>query len=144
MVEFAVILPLLMILLLGFIEFGRVLYQQNVLTKALTSGARFVARHPEALAVDCSPGAAWSAVTDLATELVVFSNTRAPRVPGLNDPGAVTFTASAQGTGSTTACVIRGAARTQFTGLLGERLLPFTNMGSIELNALGEERYIGQ
>ena len=35
MVEFAIILPLLLLLLFGITELGRALYQQNVLTQAV-------------------------------------------------------------------------------------------------------------
>lgn len=144
MVEFAVLLPLVVLLLFGFTEFGRMLYQQNVLTKALASGSRFVSRSPEALTVDCAPGPNWAGVTSQASDLVVFAGSGEPRLPGLNDPGAVTFTSTAQAIGGGTACVIRGAAQTEFTGLFGERLVPFMNAGTIVLNVLDEERYVGQ
>jgi Flp pilus assembly protein TadG len=144
MVEFAVILPLVILLLFGFTEFGRMLYQQNVLTKALASGSRFVSRSPEALTIDCAPGPNWAGVTTQASDLVVFSQTGEPRLPGLNDAGAVTFSSTAQAIGGGTACVIKGAARTEFTGVFGERLVPFMSAGSIVLSALDEERYVGQ
>jgi Flp pilus assembly protein TadG len=41
LVEFAIILPLLLILLFGIIEFGLLLYNQAVLTNASREGARF-------------------------------------------------------------------------------------------------------
>ncbi len=144
MVEFAFILPLVILLVFGFIEFGRMLYQQNVLTKALATGSRFVSRSPEALTVNCAPGPAWAGVTDRASELVMFAAPGEPRLPGLNDPGAVTFTSAAQALGGGTACVIQGVARTQFAGLFGARLVPFMDAGAIVLSASDEERYIGQ
>lgn len=144
MVEFAVMLPLVILLLFGFTEFGRMLYQQNVLTKALASGSRFVSRSPQALTVDCAPGSNWAGVTSQASHLVVFARTGEPRLPGLNDTGAVSFTSTAQAIGGGTACVIRGVARTEFAGLFGERLVPFMNASTIVLNALNEERYVGQ
>jgi Flp pilus assembly protein TadG len=48
LVEFAVLLPLLLILLLGTIEFGFLLYNQQVITNASREGARYgiVSRSP--------------------------------------------------------------------------------------------------
>lgn len=40
-VEFAILLPLLMLILFGIIEFGLVLYNQEVITNASREGARF-------------------------------------------------------------------------------------------------------
>jgi Flp pilus assembly protein TadG len=42
-VEFAVVLPILMFLLLATAELGRALYQQDALTKAVRDGARYLA-----------------------------------------------------------------------------------------------------
>jgi Flp pilus assembly protein TadG len=41
LVEFALLLPLLMMILFGIIEFGLVLYNQEVITNATREGARF-------------------------------------------------------------------------------------------------------
>jgi Flp pilus assembly protein TadG len=40
-IEFAILLPLLMLILFGTIEFGLVLYNQEVITNASREGARF-------------------------------------------------------------------------------------------------------
>jgi Flp pilus assembly protein TadG len=40
-VEFALLLPLLMLILFGIIEFGLILYNQEVITNASREGARF-------------------------------------------------------------------------------------------------------
>jgi Flp pilus assembly protein TadG len=40
-VEFAILLPLLMLILFGIIEFGLVLYNQEVITNASREGARY-------------------------------------------------------------------------------------------------------
>lgn len=49
LVEFALILPLLVLLLFGIIEFGLLLYNQQVLTNASREGARYgiVSRVPD-------------------------------------------------------------------------------------------------
>lgn len=44
-VEFAIVLPLLLILLLATAEFGRALYQYNTLTKAVRDGARYLSEN---------------------------------------------------------------------------------------------------
>jgi Flp pilus assembly protein TadG len=41
LVEFAVVLPILVLLLVGFMEFGLLLYNQHVITNASREGARY-------------------------------------------------------------------------------------------------------
>jgi Flp pilus assembly protein TadG len=43
LIEFALILPLLLLLCLGTIEFGRAYYNYNILTKGVRDGARYAA-----------------------------------------------------------------------------------------------------
>jgi Flp pilus assembly protein TadG len=45
MVEFAIVLPVLLLLVFGIIDFGRALYTQNNLTSAVREGARFAAAY---------------------------------------------------------------------------------------------------
>jgi Flp pilus assembly protein TadG len=45
MVEFTIVLPVLLLLLLGVTELGRALMRYNALTKALQDGARYAAAH---------------------------------------------------------------------------------------------------
>ncbi len=45
LVEFAMVLPLLLLIALGVVEFGRAYYQYNVLTKAVREGARYMSMH---------------------------------------------------------------------------------------------------
>jgi Flp pilus assembly protein TadG len=42
LIEFALVLPLLILLCLGTIEFGRAYYTYNILSKAVRNGARFL------------------------------------------------------------------------------------------------------
>ena len=53
-VEFAIILPLLVLLLFGIIEFGLLLYNQHVITNAAREGARYgiIVRNPRVPNVD--------------------------------------------------------------------------------------------
>jgi Flp pilus assembly protein TadG len=45
LLEFAVVLPLLLLIAFGITEFGRAYYQYNTLTKSIRNGARFVSSH---------------------------------------------------------------------------------------------------
>ncbi|MBL4820618.1 MAG: pilus assembly protein [Gammaproteobacteria bacterium] len=148
-VELAIILPLLVILLFGFIELGRALYQTNTLTKAVTVGARYLARAPGAVTTDCEEGLEWPANKAQAKTLVVYASdddTGPPILPGL-DAGAITFAvapvSAGSGSGAVTACVITVQASSEFAAIFGDSIVPMLNLGPIELNAAVEERYIG-
>ena len=54
LVEFAIILPVLLIILLGIVEFGLILYNQHVITNASREGARYgiVVRSPRRTAIE--------------------------------------------------------------------------------------------
>lgn len=76
LVEFALVLPFLLILLFITAEFGRALYQYNVLTKSVRDAVRF-------LSMDSAPGQN----LDAARNIVVFGNPAGsgqPLAPGLS------------------------------------------------------------
>src|SRR5512143_2127253 len=76
LVEFALILPLLLLLTMITTEFGRAIYQYNTIVKSLRGAARYLSVQ--------TPGDA-STLT-AATNLVVYGNaagTGSPLVPGL-------------------------------------------------------------
>jgi len=81
-VEFAMVVPLLLLLLLGVIDFGRAMYVKNSLVYAASQGARVAAIH----------NSNWSAVTN---QVVTDLNIR--RLAGTTESEVVTVT-------STTAC----------------------------------------
>src|SRR5262245_25103904 len=75
LVEFAMVLPLLLVIGLGTVEFGRAYYQYNTLTKAVREGARYMSMH----AYDTDE-------LDRAKNMTVFGNregTGSPCLPGL-------------------------------------------------------------
>lgn len=75
LVEFALVLPLLIILLFITAEFGRALYQYNILTKSVRDAVRF-------LSTESAPGQNM----DAARNMVVYGNptgTGLPLAPGL-------------------------------------------------------------
>lgn len=81
-VEFAMVIPLLLLLLLGVIDFGRAMYVKNSLVYAASQGARVAAIH----------SSSWSAV---ATQAV--NDLKIPRLAGTTGTEVATVT-------STTAC----------------------------------------
>jgi len=150
MVEFAVLLPIFVILVFGLIELGRALFQTNTLTKAVNLGARYVARIPDAVTGACGQGSEWGTATTQAELLVERANggTGAVILPGLDDSGAITFSVAAESSGSgsssVSACVITVQAQAQFAALFGDSIVPMLDLGPINLSAQAEERYIGE
>ncbi|MEW5978881.1 MAG: TadE/TadG family type IV pilus assembly protein [Acidobacteriota bacterium] len=76
MVELAMVLPFLLLLVAGIIEFGRAYYQYNTLSKAVRVAARYMSSRP------------WLANERTnATRMVVYGNvdgTGSPILPGLS------------------------------------------------------------
>lgn len=168
MVEFAIIVPLLILLVFGIIQIGRALYQENTLDKAVASAGRYMARSYDILDMTpdedgnpaCTPTAAWfgsDGAAAKARNLAVYGSQAgggAPLLPNLDAPNAVTITAS-QATpievvvgGSSQyirGCVIRVDARADFdSGLPGNVIVPLLEWAGLTLNAATEERYIGE
>lgn len=172
MVEFAILTPILVLLAIGIAELGRVLYQQNSLTKSVTSGARYLARSYDILDQQtCAPKDLWSSFEARAKNLVVYGSFAAgeePLVPNLEVINVViTYRAETISVGGgkdedkdedeIRACVIRVSATALFAGIFGDGktvpLLPFMGQGDgagwggfsdVTLNAATEERYIGE
>lgn len=71
-VEFAIVLPLMMLLMLATAELGRAFFQYNTLHKAVEDGARYLASH----AIPGSTGVITfdSAVETIVRNLVVYGN----------------------------------------------------------------------
>jgi Flp pilus assembly protein TadG len=81
-IEFAFVLPLLAILLIGGIEFGRAFYTYNVLTKSVRNAARYLSSKPIA-----SSGTISAATVTKTKNLAVYGNiagTGAPVIGGLS------------------------------------------------------------
>jgi Flp pilus assembly protein TadG len=88
MVEFALILPLLIMLLFGSIEFGLLMYNKQVITNASREGARagIVARTPRMTAAEIQ-----QVVDDYAADyLVTFGSATAP-VTTVDNSGGTLF-----------------------------------------------------
>lgn len=155
MVELAIVLPLLLMLLFGITELGRALFQENSLYKAVSTGARYLARSNEALAYDdegnCTEDGDWPDVPSLtvAENLIVFGNTTGtgpPLLPNLSrDTIEITVVPQTLTTsdGAVGICKIRVRAWATFAGLFGDIVIPFTSIESFDIRAETEERYIG-
>ncbi|HEY6095278.1 MAG TPA: TadE/TadG family type IV pilus assembly protein [Gallionellaceae bacterium] len=81
MVEFALTLPLLLLLTMITTEFGRAIYQYNTIVKSVRSAARYLSIQTPNSALIADPAAIAA-----ATNLVVYgtpSGTGTPLVPGL-------------------------------------------------------------
>ncbi len=68
MVEFAIVLPILLLLVFGIIDFGRALYTLNNLTAAVREGARLASTQ---ISPDPTTGGSMSAVSTAVTNYVV-------------------------------------------------------------------------
>lgn len=161
MVEFAIILPLLLLLLFGVTELGRALYQQNTLYKAVEAGARYLARtsgtlNSSSCAIEDSDD--WDDALDDAMNIIAFGNpagTGTPLLPYLDDTAERTIDIVNQTTRTLTktdgtvvpVCVISVEASVPFAGFFGEIAVPNLfgdSISSFSLRAETEERYIGR
>lgn len=79
--ELALVLPFLFLMIFGMFEFGRALYQQNIVTKGVQDAARFVARHPKLIEGGSCAAANISSIETTAKELAVRGgSTTAPLI----------------------------------------------------------------
>jgi hypothetical protein len=141
MVEFAILLPLMIVLVFGITEMGRAIYQQNTLSKAVASGARYMSRSAQSVNADCTQAGQWGPSINNAANLVAFGNAL---LPDLN-AGDVSFTLEQRMvTGGDNACVIIATASVEFSAIFGDTIVPFLDLGPITLSATVEERYHGE
>jgi len=156
MVELAIVIIPLVMIVFGITELGRALYQDNSLTKAVNIGARYIARQPDLLyppyAENNPCGVAdsgrWSNVQGEAKNLIICGRRdcsgEEPVVPGLVEDHITIGTPElVTGYGGSPACVIEVSARTPFSPIFGDVVIPFTSVGLFDLTARTEERYIG-
>lgn len=144
MVEFAIIVPIMVLLVFGITELGRALFQWNTLTKTVATGARYMARANGGLVTgSCGQGATWSSFETKAKNIVIYGNGTEPLLPRLDDANVISITPR-NGTGSFVGtCVIEVEAVIPFDWMVGP-LIPFGFVDAITLTARTEERYIGE
>ncbi|MES9899101.1 MAG: TadE family protein [Sedimenticola sp.] len=159
LIEFALIVPLLVILVLGITELGHALFEHNTLQKAVTSGARYLGRSYEGVdTTDCSTGTNWSTAVNRAGNLVLFGHVDGGTTT-TGDGSSVTnnsilpnvsadmVSVTLQTDSGTGLCVIRLEADVDYTPIFAslfdndEGLL---TLPSFSLYAAAEERFIGE
>ena len=138
-IEFALLVPLFMLFLLGAIEFGRVLAQSNAVEKGVRAGVALAVRSDNPIT---------GAQTTSVRNLVKYGNTAGTApflVDGWSDAGATvvidvvrTFT----GGGVTGLDVIRVVATVPYTPLI-PGLFTFANLSSFNIVVDHEQAYIG-
>ncbi|MEJ1297180.1 MAG: pilus assembly protein [Candidatus Sedimenticola sp. (ex Thyasira tokunagai)] len=156
LVEFAIIVPLLVILVLGITELGHALYQHNTLQKAVTSGARYLGRSFQGLdTTDCSSETGWSTEVDRAKNLILFGHVAGADIiagdgsPFTHDnilPNATPDMISVTLPAASDPCIIRVVADIDYTPIFalfgGDNGL--LNLPAFSLQATVEERFIGE
>ena len=97
LVEFALILPLLLMLVLGAIDFGRLFYTKIIITNAAREGAYYLVSHTNSASViaDATSAAEAEAQNAGVTSIAVIFNPNSGFVP--NEPVEVTVTATVPG-----------------------------------------------
>ncbi len=148
LVELAIVLPVLLMMVFGITELGRALYQLNTLAKSADAGVRYLSRAWQVLDENCQPTSAWISASAATRNYVVFGNGAGqgdPLLPGLSLDGVNVEAIFAEIAGSEgPACIVRITASAPFSGVFGERVVPFTRLGPIDLISSREGRYIGE
>lgn len=155
MVEMAGAIALLVFLVFGITELGRALYQLNTINKAVTSGARYLARTPEIIGIPdgdppCNTLAGWAAASDRAQNFTIYGDESGAGEPLLLDmvvevaaPEVRSFSTD---TGNYLDCVVTVHAEAPFHSLFGDNVYPPLFGGEagdgVMLKADAEERYL--
>lgn len=154
MIEFAIIIPVLLLILFGITELGRALYQQNMLTQAVELGGRYMARVDGAVDVsdsgDCDIGSKWANSVTMAKNLIKcgvdgLTECSEPILPNITFDDNSFEVNVGGGSSSVSACVITVRATANFQSIFGGDLIsvPGYRLGGVTLNAETHERYIG-
>ena len=138
-VEFAIVLPLLLLLLTGMTEIGRAYYQANAVEKGLRAGALFAGRNSFPLTAQ---------VRTMVTNLVktgTLDGSGPFLVSGwaevdadLNIDDTLTFPVDA----TTTIPVVRVTATVPFDPLM-PGMLAFVGLGDVNIELSHEQAYVG-
>lgn len=153
MVEFAIILPLLLMIFLGIAELGRALLFYQRLTQAVETGARYAARAYGAVeSSDCTALEGWTAALADTENVVIFGQVAGGSqavIPGLDSADTAVADVevnlvSRAVTGVGDVCVVQVFARVKYTGIFGTQFIPLLGIEQPTLRATSEERYVGE
>jgi Flp pilus assembly protein TadG len=131
LLEFAMALPILLLLAIGTIEFGRAYYQYNTLSKAVRQAARYMSMH-----------AYTSAERTIAQRMAIYGNaagTGSPCLPGLTTSNIVITPRN----GGTTLAVPPEWVKVSVTGYTFQSMFPKIVPISASLTPAVEMRYVG-
>jgi Flp pilus assembly protein TadG len=132
LLEFAMVLPVLLLLAIGTIEFGRAYYHYNTLSKAVRQGARYMSMHSYS-----------GAEQTRAKRMAIYGNangTGSPCLPGLTI-GNITITERG---GGTTASTPPAWVQVSITGYTFQSMFPRIVPISAPLAPAVEMRYVGE
>lgn len=152
MVELALVLPILLVIMIGFFEFGRALHHHHMMEVAVRDAARFLARSPETGMGGNACGAPAAGTPAAQAQRLAMYGTTLPGVQPLlpywhdgqpqefciHGPTPRTMTAP-DGT-SFTVRVIRLEAQVTYEGL---GLLALLGLESLPLRAAHEQIHVG-
>jgi Flp pilus assembly protein TadG len=131
-VEFILVAPFMMLLMLGISEFGHALYQYNTLTKSVQDGARYLAANAIAGTTVIIIDSVDMAETQ---NLVVYGNTAGSGTPLL--PGLATNQVTVSCLGGGTACPgvdhVVVAVQYPYQSIMGATLATFGYGGDLSL-----------
>ena len=132
LLEFAMVLPVLLLLAIGTIEFGRAYYHYNTLSKAVRQAARYMSIHEYS-----------SAERTNASRMAIYGNiagSGSPCLPGLTT-GNIVITPRNGGTSSTTP---PEWVKVSVTGYTFQSMFPRIVPISAPLTPGVEMRYVGE
>ena len=135
-VEFALLLPVFLLVTAGMIDLGRALYQTNTVEKGLRAGALYAARNDYPLT---------AAQTTAATNIVKKGNpegTGSYLVDGWSDPTALNMYTTTEIVDGTPLPVYHFDDAVPFTPLL-PGLLSALHLDAIKIRLSHEQAYIG-
>jgi Flp pilus assembly protein TadG len=135
-VEFALMLPVFLLVTAGMIDLGRALYQTNTIEKGLRAGAMYAARNTYPL----------TTVQKTEAENIVKKGNRAGSgkylVDGWSDPASLNITTSTEVVDGTPIPVYHFVAAVPFDPLL-PGLLSALQLDQIKIRLSHEQAYIG-
>lgn len=134
-VEFALALPVLLMMLLAIVELGRLLYVYDTLTKAVENGARYMASHA---ATPVGVPVLEENDIDVARNLVVFGsigNTGEPLIPDLT-PGNINVTCTYGVAGGAGRCAADASGIAAITVSATYRFMPIVGNALQQLTGI--------